>query len=466
MKKSLQKFTWILGCLAALSLACSLLGQSAPTERPSSMEEQTATATSAPPPVQGEALRISQRIEAASGGTMELTNSQGDIIRLEIPPFALKEPADITLTALGSVPANPISNNFFAGVSLQPEGLILRLPATLSVIPITAPAGFPLLLYLRQPDQVLPLYQAKWDGEKLTGRVSHFSTILGGSPSAAEAQAQAQAAERLGGDSPPGSQEHAEGTQALGEWGSAMGNMGMGNEAQDLLDKAKERLEDEINCLFDPNCGLVPLDPCGDYLQKLMQYFSQATRLGFDPESEMMTNLYGELERVLNECTNRYTLEYNHRLKVDQMGVQQEFLVTGKVLFTAPIYGVFDLGEPLKFEGSGPVDVAISGQMQVGDETCTISGEGKNQVTIGGEMGVDEYGSPLMNLKLSEIWYTTGQMTFTCPDGESKSVPLPGQENKEVPLTIIYQDGAVTVAPNLGGMQGEYRWILHIIYNW
>jgi len=467
MKPIQKRLTLGFPIFLVLSLACNLLSPRAPTTAPEPWGEQSTPTQSEESSSEGEVTTISQRIEAATGGTVELTSPRGDRIRLFIPPFALSESVEISLTALASPPANPIATNVFAGVILEPNNLPLRLPARLTVTPASSPSGSnPLLLHLRQPDFALPLSETSWDGTSLTGRLLHFSTFLGGSPTAEEAQTQAQQAADLGETTPRGSQERSDGTQALGEWSEALDNMGLPDDAQNAMDEARRRLEEDINCLFDLNCTVVPLDPCGDYLQKLMQYHSQATLLGFDPESKMMTDLYTELERVLNDCTNRYTLEYDHQLKVNQMGFEQEFHVTGKVIFTAPIYGVFALGEPLKFQGQGPVDVVISGQVETGDEICTISGNAQNQVVIGGEMTVDEFGAPQMSLKLTESWYTEGQMTFTCPDGRSQSVPLPGRENHEIPLVLPYQDGAEYSAPNLGGMEGTYRWILHIIHSW
>jgi len=180
----------------------------------------------------------------------------------------------------------------------------------------------------------------------------------------------------------------------------------------------------------------------------------------------MMQYLYDELQRVLNECTNRYSLEYAHKLRVNQAGFEQAITVTGKVIFTAPMYGVFESGEPLKMEGSGPVDVKITGQMVVGEDTCTLDGSGANQVTITGQLEADEVGNPWMALDVTESWYTSGSMTFTCPHGESKSVALPAMASQQFLLRFQYEDGAKSMAPNLGGMQGEYVWVLHILHTW
>ena len=222
----------------------------------------------------------------------------------------------------------------------------------------------------------------------------------------------------------------------------------------------------QIECLFDLNCSAVPLDPCSDYQQQLLQYYQQATLLGFDPESGLMTELYTELERVLNECTNRYALEYNHTLTVNRDGLQQEFQVTGKVLLNAPMYGVFDLGEPLKPQGTGSVDVKITGTMISDAETCIVSGSGKHAVEISGELVADEGGEPWMALEVTENWYIQGSMTVTCPGGYSQEVPIPNAGTQTYPLRFQYIDGAKSMAPNLGGMQGSYNWILHILHSW
>jgi hypothetical protein len=172
------------------------------------------------------------------------------------------------------------------------------------------------------------------------------------------------------------------------------------------------------------------------------------------------------LEEVLNQCTNRYTLEYAHNLKVNQMGLEQDMMVTGQVTFIAPVYGVFELGEPLKLEGTGSVSVSISGQATVDDETCSLSGSGTHDVSIGGQIEADEMGNPWMALDVSETWFTTGSMTITCPDGYSQTVPIPAAGSQTYPLRFQYEDGAKSMAPNLGGITGEYVWILHILHTW
>ena len=439
------------------------LGQTSEGELVSSTEEKGATEVA----TIEESSRISQSVNAITGGEISLTTPEGDSIQLLIAPFALAKNADITLIAYSQQDQSPFQENFFPGIAIEPDGLSLRLPATLKL----SMADHELspgerIFYLKNPGLAIPLWQLQQDGSSLTGKISHFSEYIGGSPNPEEAQAQAAAAGELGGDFPSEWKDSLEANQAMSEWGNGMNDMGMGDDGSGVINEARERLIDDLECLMDPNCSTPPLDPCGDYQQMLMKYYQQAVLLAIDPESELMQYIYDLLEKVLNECTNRYTLEYAHHLKVNQEGVEQDMQVTGKVRFIAPMYGVFENGEPLKMEGSGSVDVSMSGKMIVDDETCTMDGSGVNSVTINGQLEADDVGNPWMALDVTETWYTSGSMTFTCPDGETKSVPLPSGGGETYPLRFQYEDGAKSMAPNLGGMQGEYVWILHIEHSW
>ena len=55
-------------------------------------------------------------------------NDNGDEISLEIPPLAILNSELITLTTLAEPPNNPIADNIFAGITIEPENLYLILP--------------------------------------------------------------------------------------------------------------------------------------------------------------------------------------------------------------------------------------------------------------------------------------------------------------------------------------------------
>jgi hypothetical protein len=210
---------------------------------------------------------------------------------------------------------------------------------------------------------------------------------------------------------------------------------------------------------MDPECFIVPIEQCSDYLHMLASYFQQATLLGFDAGSPAMQYLEGELTRVLNQCTNRFELEYDHVQSVEAGGATNEIHVTGKVPFWAPIYGVSALGEPLKLEGGGALQVTLSGQT----EDCVFSGSGNNQVTISGEIEADEMGTPWLVITSSETWYSPFQATVTCDD-DTESIPISPLSAKHE-FRLLLQDGYVNEQPHLEAT-GHYRWTLHVIHLW
>jgi len=203
----------------------------------------------------------------------------------------------------------------------------------------------------------------------------------------------------------------------------------------------------------------VPIEQCGDYLQMLLRYFEQATLLGIDENSAGMQYLQGELTRVLNQCTNRFELEYNHVQTAEESGFTNRIQVSGRVLFYAPIYGVFDLGEPLQLQGAGSVPVTMSGEG--GD--CTISGSGSNDVTISGEIVADDQGTPWMEINSDELWYAAMQATVTC-DQNSQEIPISPMAATHK-IRLLLEDGYVYTQPHEQGM-GSYTWTLHVLHLW
>jgi len=110
----------------------------------------TPFATPAPPPIDlsGVPARVHVEPAAASatwigpaGGTLEATASDGTAYRLDIPEYALSEPTPITMTPVGAVDELGLSGGLAGAVHLQPSGLALAVPATLTISTATsAPA--------------------------------------------------------------------------------------------------------------------------------------------------------------------------------------------------------------------------------------------------------------------------------------------------------------------------------------
>jgi hypothetical protein len=455
--------------VAFLALVCLSCTHSQ-TEVTPTQPEEAITATSQEPDSTDvtvvENSQTSKTMNAITGGEIVLSTPDGDAIQLLVPPFALSEDTQISLIAHSTPLDSPFRDNFFPGITIEPGGLSLRLPATLTITPSSHKFNQgERIFYLKSADMAIPLWQSDQTSSSITGKIIHFSEYIGGSPSAEEAQSQAAASSQLGGGFPDGWKDSLEGNQAMSEWGNGLNDMGLGDDGSGLLDQAGDLLKQYMECMVDPGCLPQPEDPCGEYQTMILLYYQQAILLGFDSESSLMQSFSDLVQEVLNKCTNRYTLVYNHYLSVNQMGVQEDNIVTGEVIFTAPIYGAGDLG-PIKMEGSGTVNVSISGQATQGDKTCAISGSGTNKVTITGELVADEMGDISIALEVNEQWYTAGNLTYSCPDDDPQSAPLPSLPNQKFTLDFPYRDGAQITQPNIGGLEGQYTWTLHILHSW
>jgi hypothetical protein len=114
-----------------------------------------------------------------AGGTIEASGPAGASYRLEIPPEALPVQTTITMTPLseltgfGSLDA---SLEHMLGVELEPEGLQLLVPATLTMMPAVAlpPAGIATGDYLGHGEDA-GLLLADTTDTTITFEISHFS---------------------------------------------------------------------------------------------------------------------------------------------------------------------------------------------------------------------------------------------------------------------------------------------------
>ncbi len=69
----------------------------------------------------------------SSGGSIRVVDDSGAEVKLRIPPFALAEPATISVTLLGRNPRHNFTRTVYPGVLLEPAGLALRQPARLEI---------------------------------------------------------------------------------------------------------------------------------------------------------------------------------------------------------------------------------------------------------------------------------------------------------------------------------------------
>jgi len=83
---------------------------------------------------------VSKRIEAEDGGTLEVTNAAGDLIRLQIPRDTLLYDETLTLTPLEGIGGIDGATRL-VGVAMEPSGVKFTSPAVLVVTPKDALAG-------------------------------------------------------------------------------------------------------------------------------------------------------------------------------------------------------------------------------------------------------------------------------------------------------------------------------------
>ncbi len=83
-------------------------------------------------PTRDSAHAVSADMDAA-GGSFSATGADGTVFTLDVPPGSLLSPETITLTPVSSMGGYPFSGGFNAGVEIEPEGLRLLVPATLTI---------------------------------------------------------------------------------------------------------------------------------------------------------------------------------------------------------------------------------------------------------------------------------------------------------------------------------------------
>lgn len=75
------------------------------------------------------------------GGTIAATAASGTRIELRIPPDALDWTETITITPIGAIDGLPLSGGLLGAADIEPAGLRLNVPATLTITPAQPPAG-------------------------------------------------------------------------------------------------------------------------------------------------------------------------------------------------------------------------------------------------------------------------------------------------------------------------------------
>jgi hypothetical protein len=122
----------------------------------------------------------------SAGGSLSATGADGTQYELTLPPNALGGQTSVRMTPLTSVQGLPLSKGFLGGVHLEPEGITLSMPGTLT---IRAPQNLrpeAAAFSYRGMGQEIALDLNQVDGNTMTLQILHFSGYGGGNPGPAD----------------------------------------------------------------------------------------------------------------------------------------------------------------------------------------------------------------------------------------------------------------------------------------
>ena len=390
-------------------------------------------------------------IDPELGGSLSVTNDQGDIYTLTIPPGALVEGTTLTLTPLAADPANPFAANLSPGVVLEPAGAALYEAATLTVALAQAPPSEALIIYCHQADLALPLADQAVDGNAISGSgyaVGQFTVVA---PTGAEADAQAAAAVAAG--TLPFARAQSDGAgytwrgtqtlcSALLSWVQFYQTTGDQTKADQVYEEAVKVISEAVTKALDQP---IPADPCGEYMTNFVKLAYQSMLLTTANE----TAISDRINELMNRCYSRYNIEYRHDLVVDYGRYYTQTTKYGVV----PIWIRWFQDEAGLIEGAGEAAVSMTGQ--AGD--CLVSAVGRMSVSASGRINPDKI-PPTLEVTFTEV--ETQTQTMVCPDG-SMSYDVPAATTTHE-VSFIPRNGYVIEQPFVGqGGSGTYRWILY-----
>lgn len=123
-----------------------------------------------------ESNAVAQTVFPEDGGMLVTTGSDGTLFALEIPPFALLEAEEVTMTPIEAIPNLPLNNGRVRGVDLSPDGLVLIEPAFLTIRPpVALPPEAVVGFAYRGEGTDFHLRSLIYDGLSQSMDISHFS---------------------------------------------------------------------------------------------------------------------------------------------------------------------------------------------------------------------------------------------------------------------------------------------------
>lgn len=375
----------------------------------------------------------------STGGSLTVTNAVGDSITLIIPTYNIWNSTNITLTAFDTPPKTPIAKNILPGVSITPAGFKLTQPALLKVKfkNDIADTNVAMLFLINQSDFVMPLGHLKVSKNSIVGEIYHFSDYFGGEPSGGETEGQVKKGSEGSGDGLTNWNDTFTDIEGLLSWADELMSMGDDEEAQKVIDRAKEILDKAAkNFLNLP----VPDEPCGWYKNQLIKFAEAVFKLiGGD-----LGNQYSvRVQEIWNRCAIRGCIQCDYAISLVE-GSASDWFITGEI----PFHSLNT--DYLSVTGEGTLAQKIYAQT----EDCLVTGSGTNQVTMDGKVTADNQGYLWLEVNWTENWNITNSWTMSCPDGSvTRSEP---PYTLKFPLRFLAVEGYQIVQP------GQYVWTLHL----
>ncbi len=350
---SLKKLVTLL--LVATLTACTAPSSltSSPPTTPGMLSSPTAmpsTATPIPNPLNvqvavDESLAVSAVISTA-GGTLAAQAADGTRFTLVFPKGALQSDETITLKPIAGVDGLPFSGGLVAGVQMEPEGLRLFQPATLSIeSPKTvASEGYETVAFGYHEDgQGVYLNPSTVENGILTLEVWHFSGVGAAQATPDEIQTQQQ-------QNVPSNAEDAF-TQNVQEYlGIQRQAEFIGKPDPNFKDRISEFLRQAYDSFIAPQLpiALEDCDKAPAIISKALGWARQASLLGqtnengneFKAEIDKIIQTY---EQVKEKCVQNYVGEGKYRISGEQSGLEvisgYEFLITFRANANGTIVG-------------------------------------------------------------------------------------------------------------------------------
>lgn len=390
-----------------------------------------------------------KKITPESGGSIELTNKNGDQIKLTIYPYSLEDTTNITLEILNDVAANPFSQNILTTIRILPDELKLDSAAALSVTFKSSvnDTTHSILYYRKQNDIAYPLETIWFNNYTIVGKIFHFSDYGGAKPTYEEVSSQSNKLNNNFNYSIWDWQGFSQYVLAMLKYIEFTQLYGDDEAAQSLMDQLEQKIIIQVNAFLD---APIPEEPCGYYLKALSEYSSMVFMMVDNEQLEQ--RVQNRINEVVNRCYIRGEVEFDYQYCVSAEGAEICRTITGFVPFT-----VNTTVEPHgQINGTGELD--WSGTMTGLPPNCIYNETGIVSVTLGGEMVIDEYNKVLwLDFEISE--HASGTVTAGC-DGINQNYPF-NPPDVTHNIRILAQEGSELIMP-IPGANGNFRWIVHL----